>query len=111
MTCLILGAKPSQCSALYVINANAHTFPEVKKPEVVRSIKYDSYANDFLSSRATDQEATDLARDVTEINAKGNFIMKIFRRLRATTVRRKRRSVTEGESELWGYPGTFAMIH
>ena len=75
MTCLIFGAKPSQCSALYVINANAHRFAEAKKPEVLKSIKYDSYADDFLSSRATVQEAEDLARDVTEINAKGNFIM------------------------------------
>lgn len=74
MTCILFGAKPSQCSAIYVKDKNADLFKH-SKPDAVESIKYDSYADDFLSSRKTVEEAATLVRDVIEINSKANFSM------------------------------------
>lgn len=74
MTCLIFGAKPSPCSAMYVKNANAKNFME-SKPEAAKAIVENSYMDDFLVSRKSVREAVSLIRDVVEINAKASFEM------------------------------------
>ena len=50
MTSLILGAKSSPSSAMYIKNRNASEFAQVK-PDAVKSIQRDSYMDDFLTSR------------------------------------------------------------
>lgn len=74
MTCLLFGAKPSQCSAIYVKDKNAELFAKTK-PEAVKTIKRDCYADDILTSQKTVKEAAKLVRDIIEINARANFAM------------------------------------
>ncbi|XP_076389575.1 uncharacterized protein LOC143264787 [Megachile rotundata] len=74
MSCLIFGAKPSPCSAMYVKNLNARSFANTK-PIASRAIISNSYMDDFLASRKTVQEVISLVRDVVEINASANFEM------------------------------------
>ncbi|XP_066596511.1 uncharacterized protein [Prorops nasuta] len=74
MTRLIFGAKSPQGSAIYVKDKNADLFVK-EKPDAVESIKEDSYADDFLSSRPMIEEATRLVRDVISVNSCANFEM------------------------------------
>ncbi|XP_076660490.1 uncharacterized protein LOC143363843 [Halictus rubicundus] len=74
MTSLIFGAKSSPCSAIYIKNRNAEEYKH-SEPAPARSIKKNSYMDDFLVSRSCVKETLDLVRNITKINARANFKM------------------------------------
>ncbi|XP_076660139.1 uncharacterized protein LOC143363448 [Halictus rubicundus] len=74
MTRLIFGSKSSPCCAIYVKNKNAEEYGE-SKPDAAKSIIDDSYMDDYLASRKTIKETTELIRDVIQINLDGGFEM------------------------------------
>ncbi|XP_066600810.1 uncharacterized protein [Prorops nasuta] len=63
-----------RCSAIYVKDRNAELFKETK-PDAVRVIKRNCYADDILTSRKTVNEAKKLVQDIIEINAQANFML------------------------------------
>jgi hypothetical protein len=72
MEVMIFGATSSPSSAIYVMNRNAEEFEE-KFSVAVKEIRENFYVDDFLSSCDTEEEATALLSDVTEINRRGSF--------------------------------------
>ena len=74
MTSLIFGAKSPPCSAIYIKDRNAARYAQ-SKPVAAKSIVKNSYMDDFLASLHTVKEVVDLSRDVSQINAKANFLM------------------------------------
>lgn len=74
MTCLIFGSKSSPTSAIHAKNKNAESFKD-QMPIAAESIIDNSYMDDYLASRRTVKEATELTRDVIKINSKAGFQM------------------------------------
>lgn len=74
---MLFGAKPSPSSALYIKNQNAAEFA-ISNPEAAEaaaSIEKDTYMDDYLVSRNTEEEMISLVRDVIRINNAANFGM------------------------------------
>ena len=74
MTCLVFGANSSPASALFVKDQNAKSFA-FTKPIASQSITRNFYMDDYLASCSTVGEASEIIRDVIDINRKANFEM------------------------------------
>ena len=74
MTTLLFGSKPSPCSAIYIKDKNAETF-KLRNSDAHISIKENSYMDDFLASRETEEETKKLVDEVIKINRIAGFEM------------------------------------
>lgn len=75
MTSLIFGAASSPTSAIYVLNKNAESHAE-EFPNVLTATKRDHYMDDLLHSTDSVDGAARLISDVTEVHARGGFVIR-----------------------------------
>ncbi|CAH2099941.1 unnamed protein product [Euphydryas editha] len=72
MKSLIFGATCSPAIAIYVKNANARKY-EKEYPEATAAIVQAHYMDDYLDSFTTEQRTIEIATQVRDIHAAGNF--------------------------------------
>ncbi|KAL0871500.1 hypothetical protein ABMA27_005218 [Loxostege sticticalis] len=72
MSSMIFGAASSPFTALYLKNKNAEEFRDLY-PEAAHAIVEDTYMDDFIGSLEGLDEATQLARDIVEVQERAHF--------------------------------------
>ena len=74
MSSVLFGAISSPCTALFIKNKNADLFSS-RFPAAVKSLKNNTYMDDYLDSCVTSREASERIAQITEINAHANWEM------------------------------------
>ena len=75
MSAMTFGIKCAPCIAHYIRDKNAEQFTSVY-PRAVMAIQKRHYVDDFIDSVATEEEAIQLAEEVTKIHASGGFMIR-----------------------------------